>query len=95
MNEEIKLRENGSLEVVSGREHMGLLRMVMVARGLHLEIRTGMRLTSKAPKCSTIARRDYKLKGRPEVLYEKMMDLIQAKRIELGVSPEQLSALVI
>lgn len=91
----ITLRENGTLQSVDGPEHMGLLRMVMVARGLRMEIDTGMRMTRKAPKCSTIARRDYGLKGRPEKLYDGMLALIQARRLELGATSEEVSALVI
>jgi len=91
----ITLRENGTLQAVDGPDHMGLLRMVTVAKGLHLEITTGMRLTSRAPKCSTIARRDYGLRGKPEKLYQGMLALIQAKRLELGATPEEVAALVI
>jgi hypothetical protein len=74
---------------------MALLQMVTVARGLSLEIRTGgrMRLTAKAPKCSTLARRFYGLSGNREKLYAGLLELIAEKRQALGVTGEEVQAL--
>ncbi len=55
----------------------GRIRLGMILSGLRLEIKfPGMRLTRKAPKCSTILRKEFGLKGTPEKLlaqYEAML----------------------
>jgi hypothetical protein len=62
----------------------GHIRLLMIASGLRFEIKCpGMRLTSKAPKCSTILRREFGLKGKPESLLSQFEALLVAN----GVRP--------
>ena len=55
----------------------GRVRLMMIRSGLSLEIKhPGMRLTAKAPKCSTILRREFGLSGRPpklQALFEQLL----------------------
>jgi len=63
---------------------MGSIRLLMIASGLRFEINCpGMRLTSKAPKCSTILRKEFGLKGKPESLLSQFEALLIAN----GVKP--------
>jgi hypothetical protein len=42
----------------------------MIYQGLRMEIKfPGMRMTAKAPKCTTILRKEYGMKGTPLSLY--------------------------
>lgn len=47
----------------------GPTRLGYILSGLKFEIETGMRLTAKAPKCSTILRKEFGLSGNPEKLF--------------------------
>ena len=50
---------------------MGLVRLAMIRSGIKLEVRIpGMRLTRKAPKCSTILRQEFGLRGKPAALLD-------------------------
>lgn len=60
----------------------GPVRLLMIRRGLSFEIRTGMRMTNKAPKCSTILRKEFGLKGKPESLLAQFEGLLTAAGIE-------------
>ena len=62
----------------------GVTRLIMILRGLKFEIETGMRLTNKTPKCSTILRKEFGLTGKPEKLYWAFFgELCNAKIISL------------
>lgn len=55
----------------------GPSRLFMILSGLKLEINIpGMRLTRKAPKCSTILRKEFGLSGQPRKLYDQFLALI-------------------
>lgn len=55
----------------------GPIRLFTILSGLKLEIKLpGMRLTGKAPKCSTILRREFGLSGKPEKLYAQFLALL-------------------
>lgn len=58
------------------------LRLCMIRRGLDFEIRTGMRMTNKAPKCSTILRKEFGLKGKPAKLLAQFEELLTAEGLE-------------
>jgi hypothetical protein len=88
----VELHAGGGATVTG--EGMELMRLVMLAKGLRLEA-SGLRLTAKAPKCTTIARRTLGLRGNREKLLAQVHALIEAKRRELGVTPEELQALVV
>jgi len=59
----------------------GPTRLLFIRSGLCMEIRSpGMRLTAKAPKCSTILRREFGLKGKPVKLlaqFETILQMVQ------------------
>ena len=54
---------------VVGKQDVGTFREMMLLRGLLFEAaHPGMRLTAKAPKCTTIVRREYGFKGNNQKL---------------------------
>ena len=56
----------------------GPIRLLTIRSGLAMEIRMpGMRLTAKAPKCSTILRKQFGLKGRPVKLLAQFETILQ------------------
>ena len=64
---------NGTLAIPTGP-----YRLLTIRQGLCLEIRIpGARLTGKAPKCSTILRREYGLKGKPVKLLAQFETILQ------------------
>jgi hypothetical protein len=58
-----------------------LYRLLTIRMGLRLEMR-GMRLTAKAPKCSTILRREYGIKGNREKQMAQLEKLIEQCQTE-------------
>lgn len=63
----------------------GTTRLFMLWSGLKLEIKIpGMRLTRKAPKCSTILRQEFNLSGKPT----KLLELYEALLIKHGLRDE-------
>jgi hypothetical protein len=62
----------------------GPIRLFMILSGLKLEIKIpGMRLTRKAPKCSTILRKEFGLSGKPEKLYSQFLALLAKHNVPL------------
>jgi hypothetical protein len=60
----------------------GPIRLRMIYSGLKFEIKCpGMRLTAKAPKCSSILRREFGLSGKPEKLLAQFEALLIAHGI--------------
>lgn len=45
------------------------IRNFMIEQGLRMEIKFGMKLTGRAPKCSTILRQEFGMQGTPVSLY--------------------------
>ena len=74
-----KLHSSSEHVVIS--EDVERFRHIMLLRGVLLEDRTGLRLTSKAPLCSTIIRREFGFKGRPIQLAEQLFALLVKQRI--------------
>lgn len=75
----IHINKTGSISVV-GPKAMNLYRMMMILQGLKMEARfPGMRMTAKAPKCSTIVRKEYGLKGNHAKLIEQFQKLVDAE----------------
>jgi hypothetical protein len=55
----------------------GHFRLFTILSGLELEIKIpGMRMTRKAPKCSTILRKEFGLSGKPQKLYDQFLTLL-------------------
>jgi hypothetical protein len=62
----------------------GETRLFMILSGLKLEINVpGMRLTAKAPKCSTILRKEFGLSGKPRKLFDQFLALLQKHEIRI------------
>ena len=62
----------------------GHVRLFMILSGLKLEIKIpGMRLTRKAPKCSTILRQEFGLSGKPQKLYDQFLALLVRHEVPL------------
>ncbi len=56
-----------------GPTAVNFLRLHMIWRGLKMEVNNpGMRLTAKAPKCSTLVKQEHGFKGSPAKLLEQM-----------------------
>lgn len=64
-----------------GGEDVGRFREVMILTYHLTEMRTGMKMTRHAPKCSTLIRREYGFKGNNEKLAEQLF----AHLVEQGV----------
>ena len=62
----------------------GHISLFTILSGLKLEIKIpGMRLTRKAPKCSTILRQEFGLSGKPQKLYDTFLALLVKFQIPL------------
>jgi len=60
----------------------GPARLIMIRSGLIQEIRIpGMRMTSKAPKCSTILRKEFGMSGKPVKLLHQFEILLQMTEV--------------
>jgi len=63
-------------------EDMPKFRHTYILKGILFEIKCpGMRLTGKAPKCSTIIRKEFGFKGRPIKLAQQLFDLLVEKQV--------------
>lgn len=63
-------REKGTLHWEEEGQFQTIpIRNFMIEQGLRMEIKFGMKLTGKAPKCSTILRQEFGMKGTPVSLY--------------------------
>jgi hypothetical protein len=62
-------KEGGLCWLEEGEYQTTPIREWMLGRGLESEVLFGMRMTAKAPKCSTILRQEYSMKGTPVSLY--------------------------
>jgi hypothetical protein len=66
------------------------LRALMILRGLEFEMKCpGMRLTGKAPKCTTILKRELGFKGSREKIYYQYLRYLDAQGI-ITLSPDTL-----
>lgn len=60
------------MPVITG-DQIPVFRVCVIRSGLRLEIKCpGMRVTNRAPKCSTIVRREFGFKGTPARLLEQL-----------------------
>lgn len=84
MNQKIHVVEStpGGGTVVTNPDQ-ALLRLRMIAAGLKFEIKVpGMRLTAKAPKCTTLARR-MGFRGNPQRQLEQVEAAIMEREAEI------------
>jgi hypothetical protein len=75
---------SSSAVIFSGEDGVNLYRMATIIMGMKAEMR-GMRLTSKAPSCFTIARREYGLRGSKEKILADMTALYHNAKAEQGL----------
>ena len=71
---------------------MGPMRLRTILMGINLEVKIpGMRMTRKAPKCSTILRKEFGLSGKPPALAVQFFDLLAKYGILDNLEPEDLA----
>ena len=81
-NYELRKTDPNSREGSIVGEDVLKFRHVYLLKGLLFELgHPGMRLTNKAPKCSTIIRREFGFKGRPIKLAQQLFDLLVEKQV--------------
>ena len=54
-------------------------RLCVLRAGLRYEIKTGMRMSNKTPKCSTIVRKEFGFKGTPVKLLAQLEAWMDAR----------------
>ena len=59
------------MSVITG-DDIPAFRLCVLRAGLRFEIRTGMRVSNKTPKCSTIVRKEFGFKGNPARLLAQL-----------------------
>jgi hypothetical protein len=81
--------KDGQVIAWVGKEAVNLLTAKTILMGLRFEVNCpGMRLTRKAPKCSTIVRRRFGLKGRPPKLlaqFTAIVDQMEARALDKDI----------
>lgn len=60
----------GELRSIVGPVNTNIFRNRMILTGIEFEVATGMKLTAKAPKCSTLAKKEWGIKGRGQKLID-------------------------
>ena len=71
---------------------MGPMRLRTILMGIKLEIKIpGMRMTRRAPKCSTILRKEFGLSGKPPSLAAQFETLLVNYGILDNLDPEDLA----
>lgn len=78
----IQVSEAGMPQAYVGREAVNFFRMVTLLHGMQAELK-GIRLTSKAPSCFTLVRREYGLKGNKEKLIEQFKRLVAEENTKM------------
>ena len=84
----ITISEGGTC--FSGPKGIELYRLITLKHGLRVEIRTGMKM-SRGPKCSTIARRVFGLKGSPAKLLAQIEKMVEAQQGQVTIVDERLA----
>ena len=80
-----RIEHSSAGTMFSGPSAVNIFRMEMILRGLKFEQKfPGARLTRKAPKCSTIVRREYGLKGNHAKLIAQFEPLVVAARAQVS-----------
>ena len=83
-NDKIIVGKGGT--TFAGPTAVNLLRLRMILQGLEFEHKfPGARLTGKAPKCSTIVRREFGLKGRHPKLIEQFRKIVEEAEASVPV----------
>ena len=88
----VKVDQDGRPLVYQGPKGVDIFRMRVILSGLRLECKTQGRMQlTRGPKCSTIVRREYGLKGNREKLlaqFEKLVRKAEREVLIVGESDE-------
>lgn len=79
---EILVNERGDAEACSGPDAVEVYRLALLLQGLKVEA-TGMRMSAKVPKATTICRRQYGLKGNREKMIQQVEKLLEAAKAKV------------
>ena len=74
----LEVHDDGKIAGVTG-EHVELYRLLLLKQALDFEEKTGMRMSGKVPKATTICRRQYGLKGNYTKLRAGLDKIIKEK----------------
>jgi hypothetical protein len=77
-NNYVETDGKNNVVTVAGPHNTNIFRNRMILNGLKFEMKTGMRLTSKAPKCSTLAKKEWGVKGTGDKLWANVMKYVAA-----------------
>lgn len=79
----IHVSKDGTPHAFTGPEAVNFFRMATILRGMKFELKTGMRMTSRAPSCFTIVRREYGLKGNKQKLIDQFEKLVAEENAKM------------
>ena len=66
------------MPVITG-DQIPMFRLCVLRSGLRFEVKTGMRMSNKTPKCSTIVRKEFGFKGTPVKLLAQLEAWMDAR----------------
>jgi hypothetical protein len=69
------------------------LRAICLMRGLELEMKTGMRLTNKAPSAFTIVKRELGFKGSKHKVYCQFLRYLNVQGV-ITLSPDSIDLII-
>lgn len=87
MSGKVTVTETGMVAFV-GKEAVSLYRLMTILSGMRFEKKTGMKLTSKAPSCFTIARREFGIRGNKDKLIAQMEQIVAEAKAAVPVEVE-------
>lgn len=77
---DVEVSNNGTITM--GSDGVKLYRLLIIKAGMEFEMKTGMRLTGKAPSSFTIVRKEFGLKGNKQKLYSQFCEIHGFKQFE-------------
>lgn len=72
-----------------GKDQVNVFRMKTLLLGLRLEVKTGMKLTNKAPSAYTIIKKEYGLKGNKISVYNQFLQIYNNEVARVFPQPEE------
>lgn len=85
--DKITVLKSGTI-AATGKKAVNIFRLATIVQGMKFEMKTGMKLTSRAPSCFTIARREFGLKGNKDKLLAQMETILAEAKREVPVEVE-------
>lgn len=83
----VVVTKTGTVAMI-GKEAVNVYRLITILQGMKFELRTGMKLTNKAPSCFTIARREFGIRGNKAKLIEQMEEIVAQAKSQIPVEVE-------